>query len=67
MKEESMFPYGPLTFRNHRDFGTEPIRYMIVPEGYLVQEVNHPENLYMFRTYSEMEVYFTDHTQGRLW
>ena len=61
MSNESLaFKYGEISFHERRNFDKAAIRYQIVPEAYLVQAIDHPEKIYMFRTYKDMEDYFTD-------
>jgi hypothetical protein len=57
--KQSTFKYGEITFREMRVFGEVVIHFTVVPEAYLVQEVYQPQKIYMFRTYKEMEEYFT--------
>jgi len=57
------FKYGALTFRYRQDLDLASVNYMIVPEGYLAQDRDNPERLYMFRTLKELTDYFTDFTK----
>jgi hypothetical protein len=67
MSNESLaFKYGEINFNEMRVFDKATIRFTIVPEAYLAQDVNNPKNIYMFQTYKDMENYFTDFTKSRI-
>jgi hypothetical protein len=63
--ESPNFKYGEILFIESREFDKATINFTIVPEAYLVQEVDNPNKIYMFKTYKDMEDYFTDQTKGR--
>ncbi len=58
------FKWGRIDFAMSENFDKAQIDYQIVPYGYLAQDSNVPNNIYMFESYSLMKDYFTDFTKG---
>jgi len=56
--EQEEFKYGEISFFTQKSFFGTEVRYTIVPEGYLVQELDNPLKIYIFRTFKDIEDYF---------
>jgi hypothetical protein len=62
--EENYFKYGKIIFRKRERFNDIFLNYTIIPYGYLAQEESNPENIYVFKTYTDMKNYFEGKKDG---